>query len=60
MACCCELHMPVWTLEIKCPNCKGNNTGNYGRCPLYQRAEAVEKVGSEKKSPIEMLLSYGK
>ena len=36
-------------IDVKCPNCKGNHTGNYGGCPFYQRAKAVEKVRAEKK-----------
>ena len=35
-------------IDVKCPNCKRNHTGNYGGCPYYQTAKAVEKVRVKK------------
>ena len=35
--------------QVKCPNCQGAHTANYGGCPSYQKAKIIEKIRVEKK-----------
>ena len=34
---------------VKCPNCQGAHTANYGGCPSYQKAKVIEKIRVEQK-----------